>query len=94
MVHLHSRYTRLANDFWQFNVTYQDHSSLIGLVRQMEFSLLQLTIQIDELNMAIQNTLVGKVPVAILKPSVLHNVLKNISLILPENYELIAGIKI
>jgi hypothetical protein len=60
----------------------------------MEFSLLQLTVQIDELNMAIQNTLVGKLPVAILKPSVLHEVLKNISLLLPENFELVAGIKI
>jgi hypothetical protein len=27
-------------------------------------------------------------------PSVLHNVLKNISLLLPEKFELIAGIKI
>jgi hypothetical protein len=94
MVQLHSRYTRLASDLWQFNVSFQDHSFLIGLVRQMEFSLLQLTVQIDELNMAIQNTLVGKLPVAILKPSVLHDVLKNISLILPENFGLVAGIKI
>jgi hypothetical protein len=31
----------------------------------MELSLLQLTIQLDELNMAIQNTLLGKLPVAI-----------------------------
>jgi hypothetical protein len=54
---LHSRYAQLASDIWQFNVTILDHSSLISLVRQMEFSLLQLTIQIDELNMAIQNTL-------------------------------------
>jgi hypothetical protein len=60
----------------------------------MEFSLLQLTIQIDELNMAIQNTLLGKLPIAILKPSVLHNVLRNISLLLPEKLELVAGIKI
>jgi hypothetical protein len=49
MVQLHSRYAQLASDIWQFNVTFLDHSSLISLVRQMEFSLLQLTIQIDEL---------------------------------------------
>jgi hypothetical protein len=44
--------------------------------------------------MAVQNTLLGKLPVAILKPSVLYNVLRNISLLLPENFELVAGIKI
>jgi hypothetical protein len=60
----------------------------------MEFSLLQLTIEIDELNMAIQNTLLGKLAVAILKSSVLHNVLRNISLVLTEKFELVAGIKI
>jgi hypothetical protein len=94
MVQLHSPYTRLASDFWQFNVTYQDHGLSTGLVKQMEVSMLQLTVQIDELNMAIQNTLVGKLPVAILKPSLLHDVLKNISLILPETFEFVAGIKI
>jgi hypothetical protein len=59
---------QLASDIWQFNVTFQDHSSLISLGGGWNFPLLQLTIQIDELNMAIQNTLVGKLPVAILKP--------------------------
>jgi hypothetical protein len=60
----------MDSDLWQFNVTFQDHSSVIGLVRQMGFSLLQLTVQISELNMAIESTLVGKLPVTILKPSV------------------------
>jgi hypothetical protein len=53
-----------------------------------------MTVQIDELNMAVQNILMGKLPVAILKPNVLHNILRNISLIMPQNYELAAGIKI
>jgi hypothetical protein len=44
--------------------------------------------------MAVQNIFMGKLPIAILKPNVLHNILGNISLIVPENYELAAGIKI
>jgi hypothetical protein len=71
-VQLYSHYAQLASDISQFNITFQDHSSLISLLRKMEFSLLQLAVQIDELNTAIQNTLVGKLPVAILKPSVLQ----------------------
>jgi hypothetical protein len=44
--------------------------------------------------MAIQNTLVGKLPIAVLKQNVLRNVLRNISLLLPEIFELVAGIKV
>jgi hypothetical protein len=56
--------------------------------------MLQLTIQIEELHMAIQNTLVGKLPIAVLKPSFLHNVLRNISFLLPKKIELVVGIKL
>jgi hypothetical protein len=55
---------------------------------------MQTTIQVDELNMAVQNVLMGKLPVAILKPNVLHNIARNISLIMPETYKLAAGRKI
>jgi hypothetical protein len=89
MVQLHNRYAQLACDIWQINVNFLEYSSLISRVRQMEFSLLQ-----DELNMAIQNTLLGKLPVAILKPGVLHTIFRNISLLLPENFKLVAGIKV
>jgi hypothetical protein len=56
--------------------------------------LLQLTLQRDELNMAFQSTLSEKLSIAIIKPNVLHNILRNISLLLPENYELLAENKI
>ena len=63
-------------------------------VRQLEYALLQLTLQVDELIVAIQHTISGKVPITIIGPNVLHNILKNISLYSPDSYELIAGNKI
>jgi hypothetical protein len=93
-IQLYNRYMKLASDAWQFNVTFMDYSSLVGLIRQIEFSLLQMIVQLDELNMAVQTVLTGKLPIAILKPNVLHGILRNVSLIIPESYELAAGIKL
>jgi hypothetical protein len=43
VIQLHNRYARLSSDAFQFNVTFVDYSSLTSLVRQIEFSLLQMT---------------------------------------------------
>jgi hypothetical protein len=85
---------QLNSDVSWFNVTFLDHSYVFSLVRQLELSLLQLTLQVDELSVALQSTLLGKLPLAIVKPNVLHDILKNGSLQLDPNFELIAGIKI
>ena len=76
------------------NMTFFNHSSLFILVRQLEYSLLQLTLEVDELKLSIQLTFSGKLPITIIGPNVLHNILKNISLYSPDSYELIAGNKI
>jgi hypothetical protein len=60
-------------------------------VRQLEFALLQLEKQIDQLLAAVQYTLIGKLPVTLISPSTLQSILRNISLHLSENYELVAG---
>jgi hypothetical protein len=60
-------------------------------VRQLEFAVLQLTQQIDELLAATQSILQGKLPIALVNPAILHNILRNVTLNLPENYELVAG---
>ena len=60
-------------------------------VRQLEFAVLQLTQQIDELLAATQSILQGKLPIALVKPTILNNILRNVTLNLPENYELVAG---
>jgi len=49
--------------------------------------------QLDELTNAIQCVILGKLPVLLINLAVLHNILRNVSLHLTENYELIAGTK-
>jgi len=63
-------------------------------IRQLEFTLLQLTQQIDEFVAKVQYVLQGKLPINVIDPTTLHNILRNVSLHLPENYELIAGNKL
>jgi len=55
---------------------------------------LQLTRQIDKLMMAVQYTPSGKFPMIIVVPNNLHDILRNISLCLHRNYELVAGTKL
>jgi hypothetical protein len=78
VIQLHNRYTQLASDVWQINVTFAVYSSLASLIRQMEFSLLQMTVQLDEINVAVQTVLLGRLPVAIIKPNVLYGILRNV----------------
>jgi len=63
------------------------------VIRALEYALLQLTHQVDELLMDVQYTLSGKLPITNVGPNVLYSILRNISLCLSENYELISGTK-
>jgi len=36
----------------------------------------------------------GKLPIGFINPTTLYNILRNVSLHLPENFELVAGVKI
>ena len=62
-------------------------------IRQLEFVLLQLTEQIDEFVATVQYVLQGKSPINFIGPATLYNILRNVSLHIPENYEWIAGNK-
>ena len=75
------------------NLTVHSHSEVYMAVRQLEFALLQLTQQVDELLAAIQYALQGKLPVTLIGPSVLHDIIRNVSFHLPEGYEPVAGAK-
>lgn len=55
---------------------------------------MQSTQQLSELIDAIQYILSGKLPVNLLSPTILQDILKNISLHIPEGYELVAGTRI
>jgi hypothetical protein len=75
------------------NLTLLNQSALFTVIRELEYALLQLTHQVDTLLNAVQYTLSGKLPITIIGLNVLHSILRNISLCLPETYELIAGTK-
>jgi len=93
LVQSHDRYVELTRDVMWLNLTLFNQSTLFTVIRELEFALIQLTHQVDELQMAVQHSLSGKLPMSILSPNTLHSILRNISLCLPENYELIAGTK-
>ena len=93
LVQSYDRYVQLTRDVIRLNLTLFIQSALFTVIRELEYALLQLTHQVDELLMAVQSSLSGKLPMSILSPNILHSVLRNISLCLPENYELIAVTK-
>ena len=60
--------------------------------RQLEFALMKLEISTDELIDALQFVLLGKVPLNLAKPNVLREMLKNVTMVLPEGRKIIAGL--
>jgi len=93
LVQSHDRYVQLTRDVMWLNLTLFNQSALFTVIRELEYALLQLTHQVNELLMAVQHSLSGKLPMTIVSPNILHSILRNISLCLPENYELIAPTK-
>ena len=75
------------------NVTLRNYSELYTVLRQLEFAVLQMIHQTDKLIGAIQCVLQGKLPIRLISPT-LQGVLRNVSLQLPEGYELILGTKL
>jgi uncharacterized membrane protein (DUF2068 family) len=62
-------------------------------IMELEFALTQLQLSIDEFMNAMQYAMIGKVPVNLISPTV-HEILQNVTLVLPECYELVAGIEL
>jgi len=57
----------------------------------MEITLVQLTQQIDDLFDAVPYAIQGRLPIKLVNPVSLQNILRNVTFRLPEGYELIAG---
>ena len=74
------------------NVTVYAQSELFSTIGQLEFALLRLIQQLDELSSAIQSAIHGSLSISLINPTVLLTILQNVSLHLPSRYELIAGI--
>ena len=60
-------------------------------VRELECSFVQLQMQVDELLGAFQTLTAGRIPVSLIAFNTLHDILENVTLNLPEGYELTMG---
>ena len=69
------------------------HIEAVDVIRQLEFALTQLELSVEELVDALQYVQLGKTPLNLIGPTMLREMLKNVTLILPEGYELIAGLR-
>jgi hypothetical protein len=90
MIKSHDKFRETTRDILWLNMTIYGQSALFMTIRQLELAVLQQTQQLD----AVQSIIIGKLPVNLMNPTTLHNILKNFSLHLPENYELIARARI
>jgi hypothetical protein len=60
-------------------------------VRQLQFALTQLELQVNQLLGAFQTLVKGRIPPRLIAFNNLHDMLKNVSLSLPEGYDLVMG---
>ena len=75
------------------NVTLFNHSELLVTIRQLEYALMQMIQQTDELLTTIQYVMLGKLPINLINTTTLQNILRKVSLQLPREFDLIFGTK-
>ena len=88
------KFQQTTRDLLWLNLTIHGQITLFTTIRQLEFAILQLTQQFDEMTNAVQHVILGKVPISLINPFTLHGILKNISLRLPDSCEIIMGTKL
>jgi len=91
MLRSHDQFLSIAKDMCWLNATLQTESSMFTVIRHLELTLVQLIQQRDELFDAVQYAILGKLPIKIVNPLELQNILRNVTLQLPESYKLVAG---
>jgi hypothetical protein len=91
VIESHDRFQEIASDIIWLNISLLGQSMLYKHIRQLEFTLLQLTQQVHQLFYTVQCALHGQLSVEFVTPKALQRILRNVSLHLPEGYELVAG---
>jgi len=94
MIQSHEKFQQVARDILWLNITLFGQSELHIVIRQLEFTLFQLVQQIDDLFNIIQCAMHGRLSIKLVNLTVLQSILRNVTLRLPEGYELIAGTNI
>ena len=87
VIQSHNKFQQITHDISWLNVTIRNYSELCTVIRQLEFALLQMIYQTDELIGVIQCVLQGKLPISLTSPTTLQGILRNVSLQLPKGYE-------
>jgi len=87
----YEKFQQTARNVIWFNYTLHGQSELFTAVRQVEFALLQMIQQVIDLISAVQSVLQGKLPMNLINPTTLQDILRNVSTHLPEGYELLAS---
>jgi hypothetical protein len=77
MIRSQEKFQQLARDIVYLKLTLHGQSDLHTDIRQLEFSLLQLTQQLEELFNAIQFAVLGILTIKLISPTVLQNILRN-----------------
>jgi hypothetical protein len=79
VIQSHNTFQQISQDMSWLNVTFRNYSELYTVIRQLEFALLQVIYQTDELIGAIQCVLQGKLPISLISPTTLQGILRNVS---------------
>jgi hypothetical protein len=90
----HQKFQQTTRDIFWLNLTVHGKRTSFATIRQLQFPILRLTQQFNELTSAAQHVIAGKLTMSSINHFTLHNILKNISLYLMECYELITETKL
>jgi hypothetical protein len=74
-------------------MTLHGQSTHFTAITQLELSVTTLSPSLYKLTDALQYVLLGKFPINLINPTLLHDIIRNVSFRLPEGIELIAGIR-
>jgi hypothetical protein len=93
----HKTLVTLSRDLKEFAQKAQEAfqevvSKSADLIKGLEFALPRVELQLDETLTALQFGVHGKIPVNLVPPSILKDILTNVSHSLPDSYELTMGI--
>ena len=80
IIQSHDKFQDLTTGLMSLNITVYAQSELFTTIRQLEFALLRLIQQLDELSSALQSAIQGRLYISLITPTTLLNMLKNVSL--------------
>lgn len=82
----HDQFQQMARGILWLNVNFFGQSTLHVMIIQLEFTLMQLIQQVNDLSDAIQLAIQGTLSIKLINPMTLQGILRNVTLQLPEGY--------